>query len=362
MIRILLLLASALTLGAQTDVMPMRFANLPACPAAQATDSTLLLRLKDPSGLGIEIWCAKEAASFNYQYRLTSADGKSKYLDRCQLLDGLSSASVDHTGPIAESKLESGGQFLRTPGRLIRFFHNNWDSQAGHHSVYNFASQQLTVYDTMALQNGIGRWIRVLTGARSYPLSAIPQAENLAALGKILPERRFEANHVNCITAPTEEDFSIHEEEVAAFIEPGKAGRLTVAWPQASAIEKIEFDAARRQLRIKFPPTARKTVVSLAFPRTMLGLGKELAHVKLDGRFIDSDETTTATHKVIRFALEEPGREATMVESGGFPFFLVSGISLVGAILIGGVIGLLFRRQLPAVPQEIDPRDREAVD
>lgn len=333
----------------------MRFSNLPACPALKASDSALLLRLKDPSGLGFEIWCAKETAGFNYQYRLLSADGISRPIDRCELTDGLNSAAVDHTGPIAESKLENGGLFLRTPGRLVRFVQDNWDTRHGRHTIYDFQSQQLTVYETEAVQDGIGRWLHVLTSAHGTPLKAIEQKLPVV-------ERSFDPNRGGCVTAQLDQGMHMHEEQVAAFVEPGKGGRLAVAWPETAPIEKIEFDAARRQLKLKFPALARKTIVSVAFPRTMLGLGKELAHVRLDGRFIDSDETTTSTHKVIRFRLDDPAREATMIESGGFPFFMVSGVALVGAILIGGVIGMLFRRKLPAVPDDIDPRDRNAID
>ena len=355
MIRILLLLSATFALWAQTDVVPMRFSNLPACPAPGTKADNLLLRLKDPSGLGIEIWCAKEAAGYNYQYRLLSSDGRSRSLDRCQLSGGLNSVGVDHTGPIAESQLENGGLLLRTPGRLVRFMQDNWDSYRGRHSIYDFQKEQVTAYDTETVEDSMGRRLRLLTTAHSMPLSAIEP--------KVLEtDREFDAAHSGCVTAQIDAGMHIHEEQVAAFVEPGKAGKLTVAWPEISAIEKIEFDAARRQLKLKFSPSARKTIVSIAIPRTMLGLGRELAHVRLDGRFVDSDETTTATHKVIRFALNEPAREALMVESGGFPFFMVSGVAIVGGILIGGVIGMLFRRKLPAVPDEIDPRDRGAVD
>jgi hypothetical protein len=85
----------------------------------------------------------------------------------------------------------------------------------------------------------------------------------------------------------------------------------------------------------------------------MLGLGRELAHVRLDGRFVMSDEMNTATHKTIRFVVEEPVKEVLLKESQGFPFFVVTMSILVGAVLIGGVIGLLFRRKLPAVPGDV---------
>ncbi len=355
MIRILLLLSAAFSLCAQTDVLPMRFSNLPACPASRTKGDNLLLRLKDPSGLGIEIWCAKEAAGYNYQYRLLNSDGRSRSLDRCQLSDGLNSVGVDHTGPIAESQLENGGLFLRTPGRLVRFTQDNWNSYGGRHTVYDFQKQQFTAYETESVEDSMGRRLRLLTTAHSMPLATIEPKV-------LVTGRAFDAAHSGCVTADIDAGMHIHEEQVAAFVEPGKAGKLTVAWPEISAIEKIEFDAARRQLKLRFSPLARKTIVSIALPRTMLGLGRELAHVRLDGRFVDSDETTTATHKVIRFALDEPAREALLVESGGFPFFMVSGVAIVGGILIGGVIGMLFRRKLPAVPDEIDPRDRGAVD
>ncbi len=346
----------AFPLAAQSDVLPMRFSNLPACPEPKATGDKPLLRLKEPSGLGVEIWCAKEAAGYNYQYRLLSSDGRTKSLDRCQLDAGLNSVGVEHTGPIAETPLDGGAILLRTPGRLVRFTQDNWDAFRGRHTVYDFQKQLLTAYETEGVEDGIGRRVRVLTSARGLTLPAAP-IKDLAL------DRSFDPSRTGCVTAPIDQGMHIHEEQVAAFVEPGKAGKLTVAWPELSAIDKIEFDAARRQLKLKFAPSARKTIVSIAIPRTMLGLGKELSHVRLDGRFVDSDETTTATHKVIRFALDEPAREAMMVESGGFPFFMVSGIAIVGGILIGGVVALLFRRKLPAVPEdEIDPRDRKAVD
>lgn len=355
MTRLLLLLLGAFPLAAQNEVLPMRFSNLPACPAPKAAGDSLLLRLKEPSGLGVEIWCAKEAAGYNYQYKLITSDGRAKNLDRCQLSGGLNSVNVDHTGPIAETPLDGGAILLRTPGRLVRFTQDNWDAFRGRHTIYDFQKQQLTAYESEGIEDSIGRRVRVLTSARANPPGPAPK--DLAL------DRAFDAARAGCVTAQIDQGMHIHEEQVGAFVEPGKAGKLTVAWPEISAIDKIEFDAARRQLKLKFLPSARKTIVSIAIQRTMLGLGTELAHVRLDGRFVDSDETTTATHKIIRFTLDEPAREAMLVESGGFPFFVVSGVAIVGGILIGGVVALLFRRKLPAVPEdEIDPRDRNAVD
>lgn len=354
MIRFILLLAAALGLQAQTGALPMRFANLPACagpsatprPKAEADGNYLLLRVQDPSGAGIEIWCAKEAAGYNYQYRLAGSEGRSIALDRCQLPDGINSAGVDHEGPVAEATLPNGGQWLRTAGKLIRFQHNNWDSHYGHHLTYHFRQPAATIYSTVALQDAAGRWVRAFEGVNSVP---VPQLFKQAPLGKNVPERAFDPNRVTCLTALADEGQRIVEQEVFAFVGPQQPGRLTIAWPETSPIDKVEFDAARRELHLKFLPTTRKAIVSIAIPRTMLGLGRELSHVRLDGRFVESDETTTATHKSIRFRIDEPVREALLTESQGFPFFAVTGIALLGAIVIGLVIGFLFRRKLPAV-------------
>ncbi len=365
MIQFLIAIAIATTAYGQAELLPMSFSNLPACagpsatprPKPEADGSFLLLRIKDPGGVGAEIWCAKEAAGFNYQYRLSAPDGRSRRLDRCQLPDGISSIGVEHEGPVAETLLPNGGQFLRTAGRLVRLVHNNWDTRAGHHAIYDFRRMQLTVYSTTAVEDAAGRRVRSFKDVHSFPLDKIPQSEPVGALGKTPPERIFDPKRVTCVTALSDEGMRIHEEEVNAFIGPNQAGKLTVSWPESSPIDKIEFEATRRHLKVKFTPTARKTIVSVAFPRTMLGLGNELSHVRIDGRFVESEESTTATHKSIRFHLDEPAREALLTESGGFPFFMVTGVALAGAILIGGVFGMLFRRKLPAVPDDVDSRD-----
>ncbi len=357
MIRFLTLFVVTLAAYAQTEILPMRFANLPACagpsatprPKAEADGSTLLMRVQDPSGAAIEIWCAKEAAGFNYQYRVAGPSGASVLLDRCQLADGINSAGVEHQGPVAEAALPNGGQWLRTAGKLVRFLHHNWDSRAGHHAVYDFGRQQITTYATVAAKDPAGRWVRAFVDVNSMPLRETSQT---APMGKNLPERVFDPNRVSCLTALADEGMRIHDEEVNAFVGPQQPGKLTVAWPESSPIEKLDFDAVRRELRLKLLPGTRKAIVSIAFPRTMLGMGKELSHVRLDGRFVSSDETTTATHKSIRFVVDEPVKEVLLTESQGFPFFAVSGVALVGAIIIGGVIGMLFRRKLPPVPDE----------
>ena len=129
-------------------------------------------------------------------------------------------------------------------------------------------------------------------------------------------------------------------------------GKVRVGWPESNPIEAIQFDPARRDLRVKFKQGARKTMVSLAFPRNFLGLGKEVTKVRLDGTFVPIEESMTATYKTVRFTLTEPVKEALITESGGFPFFMVSGIAIVGGVVIGGVLGLLFRRKLPAVAED----------
>jgi hypothetical protein len=148
----ILLLAAAAGLTAQA--LPMRFANLPSCagptsfprPSPNEQGNILLLRVQDPTGTAVEIWCAKEAAGFNQQYRIAAPDGRGRRLDRCELTDGLTSAGVEHEGPVAETKLPNGGQWLRTGGRILRFTHDNWDRQRGHHTVYNLEQQRLSVY------------------------------------------------------------------------------------------------------------------------------------------------------------------------------------------------------------------------
>jgi len=358
--QILALFVFSLAAYAQVGVLPMRFANLPACagpsadprPKAETDGSFLLLRVQDPSGVGVEIWCAKESAGFNYQYRLASPDGASRRLDRCELPNGINSVGVDHEGPVNEAALPNGGQWLRTGGRITRFFHHNWDERRGHHTFYDVRRQILTTYSTVALQDAAGRWVRAIEGVKAVPINGVMQRDFPIAMGKNLPERTFDPNRVTCLTALADEGLRIHEEEVNAFVGPQQAGKLTVAWPESSPIEKLDFDAARRELRIKLIPSTRKAIVSIAFPRTMLGLGRELSHVRLDGQFVESDEVTTETHKSIRFRIDETVKEVLLTESSGFPFFAVTGLALVGAIIIGGVIGMLFRRKLPAVQTE----------
>jgi len=365
-IRLLFLAAIAWVAVAQTTPLPMRFANLPACAGPSATPRPApdkdgnfhLMRIQDPAGGGIDIWCVKEASGYNYQYRLFGPGGTSIRLDRCQISDGINSAGVDHEGPVAEAPLPNGGQWLRTAGRLVKFQHHNWDSRRGHHAIYDFRRQYLTTYSSIAMQDAAGRWVRAFDAIYGYPLNAIPQSDPIAALGKTPPDRTFDPNRVGCITALADEGMRIHEEEVGAFVAPQQAGKLTIAWPESSPIESVNFDAARRELHVKFLPNTRKAIVSIAIPRTMLGLGKELSHVRLDNRFIESNETTTETHKSIRFRIDEPVKEALINESQGFPFFAVTGIALLGAVLFGGIIGILFRRKLPAVPEDpLDPRD-----
>lgn len=362
MIRFLLLLVVAFGAFAQQapPTLPLRFANLPACagpsaaprPKAEADGSYFLLRVQDPSGAGIEIWCAKEAAGFNYQYRLTGSEGRALRLDRCQLPDGINSAGIEHEGPVAEAALPNGGQWLRTAGRIIKFQHNNWDARRAHHAVYDFRRQAMTIYNATPVQDAAGRWVETFTDVNTMPVSALMRAESTASMGKNLPERTFDPNRVTCLTALADEGHHVTEQEVFAYVGPNQPGKVNVAWPETTPIDKVEFDPIKRELHLKFLPGTRKAIVSLAIPRTMLGLGKELSHVRLDGRFIDSNETTTATHKAIQFTIDEPVREALLKESQGFPFFAVTGIALLGAIIIGLMIGFLFRRKLPAVPED----------
>lgn len=360
MIRILILFVVGSALWAQIEVLPMRFANLPACaapflekgPKADSSGDYLLLRVQDRANLGLEIWCAREAAGYAYQYRLVGGEGRSVLLDRCQFPEGINSAGVEHEGPVAELTLPNGGLWLRTAGKLVKFQHHNWDTQRGHHAVYDFARQTLTIYRTRAERDGAGRWVRVLAGADSMPLGEIPQQLFPEAMGKNLPGREFDPRRVGCISALADEGFRMREQEVDAYVAPNQAGKVTVAWPESSPVQSLFFDPIKRELRLKLMEGTRKAIVSLAVPRTMLGLGRELAHVRLDGRFVMSDEMNTATHKTIRFVVEEPVKEVLLKESQGFPFFVVTMSILVGAVLIGGVIGLLFRRKLPAVPDE----------
>lgn len=340
--------------------LPMRFANLPACPLdpkttkikPEADGSALLMRVQDPSGATLDVWCAREAAGFNYQYRARQGDSKSYRIDRCQIADGISSVGVDHEGDVVETPLENGGQWLKIRGKLGHFFADNWDSTSGHHSLFDFARQTADVFRTRAFEDGIGRWIRILDSAESFSLGGLPQTEIAAALGKVAPERKFDPARVNCLTALADEGMRIHTQELDAFLEPGKLEKVTVAWPESAPIQTIRFDGAKRELFLVLSPGARKTVVSVAMPRKLLGIGKEIAKVRLDGQFIPTDETITATHRTVRFRLENPAREALLTESGGFPFFMVSAVAIGGGVFLGIFLALLFRRKLPAVPAD----------
>jgi hypothetical protein len=341
------------------QVLPLRFANVPACagesavprPKADAEGNYLLLRIADPSSVAVEVWCKKEAAGYNYEYRLAGREGASRRLDRCQLPDGINAAGVEHEGTLSESKLENGGDSVKASGRLVKFIHNNWDTRSGHHVSYDFQRQLLTTYTSEAYRDAMGRWIHLLSSATANNLNGVPQSEPVAALGKLPPERKFDPQRVSCVSALADEGHGLRLEEVNAYTEPGKLGKAVVAWPENNLIERIQFEPARRELRVKFAPGARKSRVSMAFPRDFLGLGKEVTKVRLDGVFVPIEETITSTHKVVRFTLQEPVKEALLTESGGFPFFMVSGIALVGGLVIGTVVALLFRRVLPAVAE-----------
>ena len=121
----LLLLFGFVVLSAWGQVLPLRFANVPACagdsavprPKADGEGNYLLLRMADPSGVAVEVWCKKEAAGFNFEYRLAGREGASRRLDRCQLADGINAAGVEHEGAITGTKLEGGGDFLRSSSR-----------------------------------------------------------------------------------------------------------------------------------------------------------------------------------------------------------------------------------------------------
>jgi hypothetical protein len=60
----------------------------------------------------------------------------------------------------------------------------------------------------------------------------------------------------------------------------------------------------------------------------------------------------TATHRAVRFRIDEPAKEATLTESGGFPFFLVSSVAIGGGLVIGTVVAFLWRKKLPPVEDE----------
>jgi hypothetical protein len=335
----------------------MRFANLPACPAVRQASDKLLLRVEEPTGTGVEVWCSRQGPGFAYEYRLRGSDGRTVRLDRCRLADGINAVGVDHSGTVSESPLEEGATLVKSAGRLFRFFHNNWDGQEGHHAIYDFRRQVLTTYASEVQPDALGRSIRLLTRAVSLPLGAIPQTDSPAGWGKLNAARSFDPARMACATASADDGMKIHEQEVDAYNEPGKLIKSIIAWPESSPIGSIEFDAPQRKLKLKFPPGARKTTVSLAFSRRLLGIGKEITKVRLDGQFIEAEENITATHRVVRFRIEEPAKEALLTESGGFPFFLVSSIAIVGGLIIGAVVALLFRRKLPAVADDEPPSE-----
>ncbi|MDX2268500.1 MAG: hypothetical protein NW208_10375 [Bryobacter sp.] len=344
--RILLLFP--LLAFADERILPMRFANLPACPAAGQTKDELLLEARDAAGFAVEIWCTRQASGYAYTYRARGKGGQAKPLDECAAWGRLNSVGVEHTGAVSEDRLENGQPLVKAAGRIVRFFHHNWDGRSGQHTLVDFRSQRYTTYETRAEEDGVGRAVRVLTRAET------PVPLRKPSLGKLNEEAPFEAARAICRTATADDGQRVLEQEVDAFMEPGRLSKVAVAYPEANPIEKILFEPRERKLYLRFPPNARKSLVSVAFPRQLLGIGKEITKVRLDGRFIPTDETITATHRTVRFRLEETAKEALLTESGGFPFFLVSSIAIVGGLVIGAVVALLFRRKLPAV------RDDEA--
>lgn len=354
MIRFLLFAGVAACAMAQQGFVPMRFANVPACPAANQTADTMLLRAEDPTGLGVEVWCERQGPGFGYGYKLRGSDGRAIPLDKCIYADGINAVGVDHGGTVTESKTPEGALLLKTSGRIARFFHNNWDTLLGHHAIYDFAGRTMTYYGSEAFQDPMGRWTRLLTGAGTAALSGLPQA---GTLGKLNGERAFDPKRQGCATASADDGQKIHQEVVDAYNEPGVLSKSVLAWPEATPIEKIEFNARERKLVVKFPPGTRKTTISLAFARRLLGIGKEITKVQLDGRFVPVEEYITTTHRTVRITIDEPVKEALLTESGGFPFFLVSSIAIVGGLIIGTVVALLFRRKLPAVADDPEPEN-----
>jgi hypothetical protein len=335
---------------AQEKPLPMRFANLASCPAPGQAADVRLLRVEDSTGTAIEAWCTRQGPGFAYEFKLVSADGRSIRLEKCQLQDGVNAVGVDHLGTVAESPAATGTPVVKVSGRIARFFHHNWDTQMGHHAIYDFRRKQMTYYGTEAYRDEMGRWIRLLTGAAAS--EAIPQAAPASAMGKLNGEREFDPKRVACVTAKADDGMKIEEVEVDAYLEPGKLGKAVVAWPETTLIEGVEFNAQNRKLKLKFPPGTRKTMISVAFPRRLIGFGKEITKVNLDGRFVATEEYLTATHRAVRFRIDEPAKEATLTESGGFPFFLVSSVAIGGGLVIGTVVAFLWRKKLPPVEDE----------
>jgi hypothetical protein len=354
MLRLPLLAGLAACAFSQSGIVPMRFANVPACPAAKQSKDTMLLRAEDQTGLGVEVWCERQGPGYAYAFKLRGADGRAIPLDRCIYSDGINAVGVDHSGTVSESRTPEGALVLKTSGRIARFFHNNWDTLLGHHAIYDFAGRTMTYYGSEAYRDPMGRWTRLLTGAGSAGLSGLPQA---GTLGKLNAERTFDPARQGCATASADDGQRIHQEVVDAYNEPGKLGKSVIAWPESTPIDRIEFNARDRKLLVKFPAGTRKTTVSLAFARGLLGIGKEITKVRLDGRFVPVEEYISSTHRTVRITIDEPAKEALLTESGGFPFFLVSSIALVGGLIIGTVVALLFRRKLPAVPQDPEPEN-----
>ncbi len=341
---------------AQDKLLPMRFANLPACPAANQSADAKLLRVEDPTGTAIEAWCTRQGPGFAFEYKLVSNDGRSLRLDKCQLPDGVNAVGVDHLGVVSEDKSPDGLPVVKVSGRIARFFHHNWDTTLGHHAIYDFRRKQMTYYGTEAYRDEMGRWMRLLTGAGAT--AAVPQANPPIALGKLNGERAFDPRRSACVTATADDGQKIHEEEVDAYLEPGKLSKAVIAWPESTLIASIEFNAQNRKLKLKFPPGTRKTRISVAFPRRLIGFGKEITKVNLDGRFVPTEEYLTESHRTVRFQIDEAAKEALLTESGGFPFFLVSTIAIVGGLIIGTVVALLWRKKLP--PVDADPSEESS--
>jgi hypothetical protein len=336
------------------QALPMRFANLPVCPAAGQTSDLLLLEARDGVGFAVEIWCAKQATGFAYTYRSRGTSGQETALDDCRLGSSINSAGVEHLGTVDEAKLPGGQPLVTISGRILRFFHHNWNEREGRHAIADFRGQRVTVYRTEAREDLMGRQLRLLTSAEA------PIPAGKLTLGKLNDPAVFDGSRQICRTAAADDGQRVIEHEVDAFMEPGKLSKVAVAWPESNLIQEVFFEPRQRKLLVRFPQGTRRTVVSLAFPRQLLGIGKQVTTVRLDNRFVTTEETITSTHRTVRFLIDEPAKEALLTESGGFPFFVVSSVAIVGGLIIGTVVALLFRRKLPAVRDD-DPEKPSAV-
>jgi hypothetical protein len=305
----LMLMAWAIP-GATLEQVP-----LVSAPAACAKSGDVLAAMEDGFGKRVEVRCG--AAGPEVWLRTAGTDRR---LMGCAL---------------------GGSQLAVTLGFAGTRSGEKWDGKLHWVSAANWNQSE-------------GRRLRLLTeqaAALSYswrlrPDVVLSSADVVSFLE--LPGQPLAAP-VSCSLVAEDKAPTFMEQEVRKMRMDGRPVRSMVLYPLEGPVASITHEDQQQTVRLKVRASG---TASIAYARDLLGGGKEAAQVKMGRNSLRANESTSPTYRVLNFEAPAGAEEIVVTESQGYPISAISGTILVGSLLLGGVLALLFRRRLPAVPEE----------